>query len=78
MGSYDPDGMIIIYQWGFGDEVHVTITKRIACHVFGDARMHIVILTATDDSGKSATTSNRVRVIGETDRSPSTGCGCGG
>jgi PKD repeat protein/KaiC/GvpD/RAD55 family RecA-like ATPase len=49
--SFDPDGTIIFYFWDFGDGVNAT--GAIASHAYAYNGTYSVILTVTDDDGKS-------------------------
>jgi PKD repeat protein len=48
-GSYDPDGSIVSYVWGFGDGITATGTE--VDHSYIDSGIYIVTLTVTDDDG---------------------------
>ena len=60
--SYDPDGRIENYKWDFGDGsagYGVVVT-----HTFAQAKDYIVRLTVRDDCGKTASTSQTIKVTG--------------
>jgi len=83
LGSYDPDGEIVLYQWSFGDGDSDTTTRTSIRHEFEEAKDYTLSLTVVDSRGKSATASIILRVIepsspGTDSSSPSGGCGCGG
>ncbi|HEC82103.1 MAG TPA: PKD domain-containing protein [Thermoplasmatales archaeon] len=50
--SYDSDGMIVSYQWDFGDGK--TGVGATSSHVYRNAGEYTVTLTVTDDGGKTA------------------------
>jgi len=52
--SYDPDGVIVIYFWDFGDGN--TAAGVTAEHAYAEEGNYTVILTVTDDDGASAST----------------------
>jgi PKD repeat protein len=55
--SYDLDGTIVSYEWGFGDGIVVTETDPITSHVYDDDGVYTVTLTVTDDDGATNSTS---------------------
>ncbi|MCK4599424.1 PKD domain-containing protein [Candidatus Bipolaricaulota bacterium] len=84
IGSSDPDGEIVLYQWDFGDGKTEISTKWTVNHRFNKRGSYTISLTAIDNRGrKSATTSVTIRVVQlveepETAPPSSGGCGCGG
>jgi len=83
IGSYDPDGEIVLYRWEFGDGDTETTTTWSVRHEFDERGNYTVSLIAIDNRGrKSAPTSATVRVVesdeSEAEPAPSGGCGCGG
>lgn len=58
--SYDPDGVIETYEWGFGDGV--TDTGEVVDHIYTEAGNYTVTLTVTDDDGLTDTLSKTVEV----------------
>ena len=59
-GSSDADGMIVAYEWNFGDGTTgegVTTT-----HVYSMPGTYTVVLTVTDDDGATATASQTITV----------------
>jgi len=59
--SYDPDGVIVSYFWGFGDGTNAT--GDIATHIYTDDGIYTVTLTVTDNDTLSDTTSANVTVL---------------
>jgi PKD repeat protein len=59
--SYDPNGTITAYNWNFGDGS--TGSGRVVAHTYSSAGFFTVILTVTDNDGKSGSASNTVAVI---------------
>jgi len=83
LGSYDPDGEIVLYQWDLGDGTTEISTKWTVNHRFNKRGSYTISLTAIDNRGrKSTTTSITLRVVSpqepETAPPSSGGCGCGG
>jgi C1A family cysteine protease/PKD repeat protein len=58
--SYDPDGTLTAYAWGFGDGG--TAMGATANHIFGNAGTYAVALTVTDDKGATDTDTQGVSV----------------
>jgi len=58
--STDPDGEIARYAWDFGDGM--AATGATVAHPFTTPGLHAVTLTVTDSDGKSATSTQTVRV----------------
>lgn len=56
------DGTIVSYAWTWGDGS--TGSGRIAFHSYPAAGSYVVVLTVTDDTGKTNSASHTVRVIG--------------
>jgi len=81
LGSYDPDGEIVLYLWDFGDGTTSVHTSPVYRYVYGKKGDYTLTLTVIDNRGKPATTSVDVRV-GQREEIPppssSDGCGCGG
>jgi len=82
LGSYDPDGEIVLYQWDFDDGKIEISTKWTVKHIFNKQGSYTISLTVIDNRGKKAPTSATVRVVesdeSEAEPAPSGGCGCGG
>lgn len=49
-GSYDPDGVIIAYEWDFGDGAHGSGPQPV--HAYDHAGTYTVLLTVIDDGGE--------------------------
>ncbi len=62
IGSYDPDGEIVLYRWDFGDGTLLTSTERYAHHRFEEQGRYPVVLAVIDDHGAMAQTNVSVRV----------------
>jgi len=65
--SYDPDGVIVLYEWDFdsdGTYDTSTVAPEIVPHVYG-AGVHIVTLQVTDDDGLTDTDEIHISVIGD-------------
>jgi hypothetical protein len=81
LGSYDPDGEIVIYHWDFGDGKTWISSSRVCRHGFNRQGFYTITLTVVDNQGKGDTTSDTLRVLSgeesETGPSSSGGCGCG-
>lgn len=60
--SYDPDGWIVSYQWEFGDGNVTRTANPTITHTYWTIGDYIVVLTVTDNDGKSASTSAVVHV----------------
>lgn len=58
--SYDPDGIIVKYEWSFGDVS--SGTDRLTSHTYRSSGTFLVSLTVTDDEGKTATAMEPVTV----------------
>ncbi len=68
--SYDPDGMIVAYEWKEGE---IVLEETVAINVSLAVGSHIVTLTVTDDNGASE--SNDVRVVVDPNQQPSADAG---
>ncbi|MFA5056089.1 MAG: PKD domain-containing protein [Dehalococcoidia bacterium] len=53
--SYDPDGIITIYSWNFGDGTPLVAGNATPTHVYGDNGTYTVTLTVTDNNGAVST-----------------------
>ncbi|MCP3885032.1 MAG: PKD domain-containing protein [Propionibacteriaceae bacterium] len=58
--SSDPDGTIVSYDWDFGD--NSTGTGMTTSHSYTSPGTYTVVLTVTDDDGKTGTTNQGVTV----------------
>lgn len=64
LGSYDPDGDLLIYRWDFGDGTQVTVNTPTTTHTYttgqaGKSETYTVTLVVNDgkaDSGSATTT----------------------
>lgn len=65
IGSNDPDGEIVSYEWDFGDGA--VSTEQEVAHTYTDTGEYNVTLTVTDNSGES-TTASTLAII--TEQSP--------
>jgi len=83
VGSQDPDGEIVLYQWDFGDGETGVSNASVAHHAFATAGTYAVSLSVIDSGGKRATAALRssfeVTAPGTKDEAgtPEGGCGCG-
>jgi chitodextrinase len=68
-GSYDPGGVIVSYQWDFGDGVNGT--GKTPVHIYHFAGRYTVTLIVTDNSGMSYSKTQLVIVSVMTVESPS-------
>ena len=59
-GSFDPDGTIISYEWGFGDGSYGS--GEAPSHTYSAGGTYVVSLTVTDDRGASSTNHTSVDV----------------
>ena len=72
ISSYDPDGVIVLFEWRFdGQRSDVMVIPSI-WHKFVTVGDHEIQLTVTDNRGARGTTTMTVRA-----RNHSEGCGCG-
>jgi PGF-pre-PGF domain-containing protein len=60
--SYDPDGVIILYQWDFGDGNNESTAERIITHNYSSAADYTVTLTVTDDASATTSTSKLLTI----------------
>ena len=63
--SYDPDGTVVNYEWGFGDGNVTNTTEETINHSYSEARSYEVTLTVTDDDGATNSISKPITVLGE-------------
>jgi PKD repeat protein len=52
-GSTDPDGVIVSYDWDFGDGSTAADAGPAPAHIFAAAGEYTITLTVTDDAGES-------------------------
>jgi len=51
-GSYDPDGIMILYEWDFGDPFDPTFGTGVhPTHTYRQPDVYVVTLTVTDEAG---------------------------
>jgi PKD repeat protein len=62
VGSYDPDGSIVSYEWDWGDGSAQSTTPT-ATHSWATKGTYTVTLTVTDNDGVSSSTTVEVTVI---------------
>ena len=74
-GSYDPDGVIMVFYWEFGDGE--TGTGMIEHHLYTEPGAYSVVLTVVDDGGLVARVRLSVTVAPEMPSTSGSGCGCG-
>ncbi|ASJ10001.1 hypothetical protein A3L12_01145 [Thermococcus sp. P6] len=58
--SYDPDGSIVNWTWGFGDGI--TASGKTVQHTYTKPGTYTVTLTVTDDDGATSNISKRITV----------------
>ena len=61
--SEDPDGVIVSYNWDFGDGNYTNLTTPYATHVYSAPKTYTVKLTVMDNNGSSATDTIFVQVL---------------
>jgi len=59
--SNDPDGIIVKYEWAFGDGA--AGADRLASHVYSTDGTYTITLVVTDDDGESASVGETVTVL---------------
>jgi len=79
IGSYDPDGEIVLCQWEFGDGRSQTSTGWSVYHQYLEAGTYSARLTVIDDRGTMSVTQDiMLRIVGVGEATtPGGGCGCG-
>jgi len=60
--SYDPDGVIVSYDWDFGDGNTTTVTDPVIFHTYSTAAVYTVTLNVTDDDDFWDETSDQITV----------------
>jgi parallel beta-helix repeat protein len=60
--SYDPDGVIILCQWDFGDGNNESTAERIITHNYSSAAEYTVTLTVTDNASATSSTSKVITI----------------
>jgi hypothetical protein len=80
LGSVDPDGMIVVYRWDFGDGTTATFRDGTAVHTFAKSGNYTITLTVIDNGGRSGV-ATWVLPIGSdapaASETPKPDCGCG-
>ena len=59
--SSDTDGTIVSFDWAFGDDTAGSGARPM--HVYGSAGVYTVLLTVTDDSGRSANATTAAEIV---------------
>jgi len=78
--SADPDGVIVLYRWDFGDGTTAAFTDGNAIHAYAAAGDYTITLTVIDNGGRSGTATLVLTVGSEApaaDETPKPDCGCG-
>jgi hypothetical protein len=81
LGSRDPDGVIVVYRWDFGDGTSAVFYDGNAVHTFAPAGNYTLTLTVIDNGGRSATATWLLAVgsgAPPASEIPKPNCGCGG
>jgi len=63
IASYDPDGIIMNYEWNFGDGNITSTTENIITHSYTFEGDYDVNLTITDNSSSTNSTNKSVQVV---------------
>lgn len=74
--SVDPDGVLVIFRWDFGDGTYSCDMNPI--HVFDRPGKYVITLQVIDNAGRSDVDRVRVSVFFEEDAGDEPSCGCGG
>ena len=61
--SYDPDGIIVSYDWDFDDGTSFLTNSSSVTHSYVDDGNYTVTLTVTDDDGGTASASDTITVL---------------
>jgi len=81
LGSYDPDGEIVLYKWNLGDGTFTIRTTPVVRHAYDKGGTYLVSLSVVDNRGKMTTATSPVHV-GKRESEPreadtgTGGCGC--
>ena len=59
-GSYDPDGLVMSYSWGFGDGA--SATGATPTHAYASVGLYTVTLTVTDNGGLTTVASTTANI----------------
>ena len=68
-GSADPDGTIVSYRWDFGDGSPMSNDAETS-HTYVAAGTFAVVLTVTDDKGRTASATTTVTAVAPTNLAP--------
>lgn len=61
--SYDPDGLIVSYEWDFGDGNVTNTTEETISHSYSESGSYNVTLTVKDDKGATNSTTKIITVM---------------
>lgn len=78
--SADPDGVIVLYRWDFGDGTTAAFTDGNAIHAYAAVGNYTITLTVIDNGGRSGTIAWVLAVGSEApaaSEAPKPNCGCG-
>ena len=78
--SYDLDGVIVFYEWNFGDGAIATSTASTTAHTYSADNTYTVTLKVTDDKGATGVTTKSIVISTPVVPPPPSGCSgnCGG
>ena len=81
VGSYDPDGSVVLFKWQFGDGKGEVTPSSSVLHKFSEKGDYTITLTVIDNRGATMTTIITLFVttaqIEPRDPPSGNGCGCG-
>ena len=61
--SYDPDGIIVVYLWEFGDGAYISGERAVVYRAYADNGTYQVTLVVTDDDGATASTTSTKSIL---------------